>query len=211
MQSPSCSLVSLLVFLCDPLWLRVSRSAFSVLEIGPWIRALRRTRLERAFLGKRVPRQPRTLSALSHFDPDGRRIGRGDAGGPQHGILTEHFAVDLSDEVVLAVGVAAPHLPELDGVHSHDRILAVKGLLSAYPFNPSPSIGRAVTEGQSMWTAGVRLPVGCGGPRLKSNRESKNCCFFCSAKIWPSCPVAQLPADPLAPDVKIVWRGRPRP
>ena len=62
-----------------------------------------------------------------------------------------------------------------------------------------------------MWTAGVRLPVGCGSPRLKSNRESKSCCFYCSAKIWPSCLVAALPADPLVPDVKIVWRGRPRP
>src|ERR1700730_3576666 len=43
------------------------------------------------------------------------------------------------------------------------------------------------------------------------DRKSKNCCFFCSAKIWPSCPVAQLPADPLAPDVRIVWRVRRRP
>src|SRR6202023_2730591 len=80
--------------------------------------------LERAFLGKRVPRQPRPLSALSHFDPHGRRIGRGDARWPQHGILTEHFAVDLGDEVILAVAVAAPHLPELDGVNRHDSVLA---------------------------------------------------------------------------------------
>jgi hypothetical protein len=145
-----------------PLCLKVSRSEFSVLEIGRWIGTLLRTRLERAFLGKRVPRQPRTLSALSHFDPDGRRIGRGDARWPQHGILTEHFAVDLSDEVILAVGVAAPHLPELDGVYSHDSILAVEGLLSAYAFNPSPSIGRPVTtsyRGTVLADCRVRLPV----------------------------------------------------
>src|SRR5258708_16485636 len=155
-ESPSCSLVSSGGF---PLWLRVSRSEFSVPEIGRWIRAPLRTRLERAFLGKGVPRQPRTLSALSHFDPHGRRIGRGDARWAQHGILTEHFAVDLSDEVILAVGVAAPHLPELDGVHSHDSLLAGEGLLSAYPFNTSQSIGRAVTEGQSWPTAGGPPPA----------------------------------------------------
>ena len=47
------------------------------------------------------------------------RIGSGDSRRPQHGILRENLAVNLGDKIVLPIRFAAPHLPELDGIHGH--------------------------------------------------------------------------------------------
>src|SRR5580693_4076358 len=75
--------------------------------------------LERSVLRESVAGQPRALRALGHFDAHGRCIWRSDTRRPQHGILTEHFVVNLGDQIVLAISVAAPDLPELDRTYCH--------------------------------------------------------------------------------------------
>jgi hypothetical protein len=57
--------------------------------------------------------------ALGHLDAHGWGIRRGNPRRPKHGILRKYFAVHLGDQIVLAVGVAAPDLPELDGIYRH--------------------------------------------------------------------------------------------
>ncbi len=81
--------------------------------------------LEGAFLGKRVARQRGPLRALGYFYAHGRRIGSGNAGRPQHGVLREHFVIDLGYKIILAVGVIAPDLPELNGTYGHGVFLKV--------------------------------------------------------------------------------------
>ncbi len=75
--------------------------------------------LERAFLREGVTRQGRPLWALADLDPHRWNIGRGDSSRPQYSELRKHFVVNLSDQIILAVGFAAPHLPELDGIDCH--------------------------------------------------------------------------------------------
>src|ERR1022692_468848 len=76
--------------------------------------------LERAILGKGVAGERCTFGAFDHLDAYCRRVRGGDACRAQHRVLAEHFVVDLGDQIVLAIGVAAPDLPELDGTYGHD-------------------------------------------------------------------------------------------
>ena len=77
--------------------------------------------LERAFLGEGIAGQGCALGSFDDLDADRGRLGSGDARGTQHGVLREHFVVNLGHEIILTVGVAAPDLPELDRVHGHNR------------------------------------------------------------------------------------------
>jgi hypothetical protein len=60
--------------------------------------------------------------------------------------LREHFAVDLGDEIILAIGIAAPDLPELDRIHGHVASLNRVRLASDYRGRWCASIPRVVTE-----------------------------------------------------------------
>src|SRR5260370_38135109 len=80
-----------------------------------------RSRLERAFLGKGIAGQGRAFRTFRDFDAHGRSIGRGDACRTKHGELAEDFVVNLGDQIILAIGVTAPDLPELNGTYGHSR------------------------------------------------------------------------------------------
>src|SRR5580765_4521558 len=75
--------------------------------------------LERPFLGEGVSGKCRALRAFRYLHAYGRSFGSSDACRTQHRVLREDFVVDLGDEVVLTVGITAPHLPELDGIDCH--------------------------------------------------------------------------------------------
>jgi hypothetical protein len=77
-------------------------------------RAIEAASLKRAFLRKGVSRQRRALRTFGDFYTDCGRFGSGDACWTQHGVLAKDFGVDLGDQVVLAIGVTAPNLSELD-------------------------------------------------------------------------------------------------
>src|SRR6266567_5936012 len=89
--------------------------------------------LERAFLGERVAGQGCALGTLGNFHSNRRRVGRCDPSGPQHRELRKYFVVHLGDQVVLAVGFAAPHLPELNGIDRHGFFLTFPELLPRLP------------------------------------------------------------------------------
>src|SRR5450432_721635 len=86
--------------------------------------------LERAFLGKRVAGKGCALRCLDDFHADGWGIGSGDSGGSQHGVLGEDFCIDFCDQIVLAIGVAAPYLSELNGADCHGIFLTLAGVSS---------------------------------------------------------------------------------
>src|SRR5579864_6464632 len=75
--------------------------------------------LKRAFLGKGVSGERRSLRCFDDFYAHGGGVGCGDSGGAEHGKLAEDFVVDLGDQIILAVGIATPDLPELDRVDRH--------------------------------------------------------------------------------------------
>ena len=81
------------------------------------------TRLERSVLGKRISRQSPALRALGDFDADCGSVGRGDASWTQHGKLRKDFVVDLGNQIILPIRVAAPNLPELDEMRRHNIFL----------------------------------------------------------------------------------------
>jgi hypothetical protein len=86
-----------------------------------------RTALERAFLGKRVAGDCGSLGTLDDLYSHGRRLRSGNSCWTQHDILGEYFGIDLGDQVILAVGFAAPNLPELDGIYRHEFCLQEQG------------------------------------------------------------------------------------
>src|ERR1700735_2407253 len=92
-----------------------TENSTSVLEFCGW----NRCGLKRVFLRKRVARDGRALRSFDHPDPHRGRVGGRDACRPQHGVLSEDFVVNLRDQIILAVGIAAPYLTELDGIHCH--------------------------------------------------------------------------------------------
>src|SRR5947209_3040164 len=85
--------------------------------------------LERPFLGEGISGEGGALRSLGDLHTNGRRFRGSDSRGTQHGVLSEYFVVNLGDQIVLAVGIAAPHLPELNGIHGHGSILFA-GILS---------------------------------------------------------------------------------
>src|SRR4029077_9217266 len=72
-----------------------------------------------SFLGKRKAGERDAGAAFCHLDLHGGRIGGRHFGGTQNGVLREYFVVDLSHEIILAVGVLTPDLSELYGFHGH--------------------------------------------------------------------------------------------
>src|SRR5215831_11627362 len=90
---------------------------------GTRVASTGRRRSERAFLGEGISRQGCTLRAFGDFYPNRGGVGSGDPRRTQHGILREHFVVHLGDEIILAVSIAAPHLPELYGIDRHENFL----------------------------------------------------------------------------------------
>ena len=80
--------------------------------------------LERAFLGKRVARKRSSVSRLRDLDANCGSIRSSQQSGAEHGELREDFAVDLGNEVVLAVLVVAPDLSELDRLYRHWILIA---------------------------------------------------------------------------------------
>jgi len=75
--------------------------------------------LERAFLGKRVSRKRGSVGGLRDFDANCGSVRSSHQSGAQYGELREDFAVELGNEVILAVVVVAPDLSELDGLYCH--------------------------------------------------------------------------------------------
>jgi endonuclease III len=114
-------------------------------------------RLERAFLSERVSGEGCALRSLRDFHSYSGCIGCGDSGRPQHGKLSEQFAVYLGDEIILAVGIVAPDLPELDGAYGHGCFPEWSEMISEYRGAPGASIAREVTEGRVRGT-----PEGAG-------------------------------------------------
>src|SRR5436309_1292107 len=80
---------------------------------------LRPSKLERTILGESETGQCCTCGDLGNFDADRRRIGSIHLCWTKHRILGEHFAVDFGHEIILAIFVFAPNLPELDGLNCH--------------------------------------------------------------------------------------------
>jgi len=139
-------------------------------------------RLEGAFLGKRVAGQGGALRTLGDFHADRGGIGSGDSCGAQHGVLRKYFVVNLGDQVILAVGLAAPHLPELYRVHCHGIIPDSCWSTSRLPGGVRGVNPEKVTDGQDE-TSAVAL--------LRFGRREKLCL------------VVSSPANPLAPAVRI--------
>src|SRR5580658_3806781 len=104
--------------------------------------------LERAFLGKGVARQAGALWALAHLHSNRGNIRSSNSSGSQDGELRKHFVVDLGDQVILAVGFAAPHLSELNGADCHGIFLTGAEVLPDYRGPRDPSIATKVTDGQ---------------------------------------------------------------
>ncbi len=72
---------------------------------------------------KVYPGKRGAAGVLGHFHPHRGHIGRRQTCRPQHRILGEHFAVHLRDKIVLTISIVPPHLPELDGLHRHVKLL----------------------------------------------------------------------------------------
>jgi hypothetical protein len=121
-----------------------------------------RPELERSILGERVSRQAPALRALRHFDSHCGSVGGGNSRRPQHGELRKHFVVHLGDQIILAIGVAAPYLPELYEVCWQTLFLSVS-LTSDYRRMDGPSIGRLVTKVLALQFELLRHPVLIGG------------------------------------------------
>jgi len=138
------------------------------------------SRLERTFLGKGIARQRRALRTFRHLDADGWSVRSGDPRRTQHGILREHFAVHLGDQIIQAIGVVAPDLPKLDGTYGHKNFFEENGSTPDYRGKSGESIIPVVT---------VVTEV--------------------SAKMLPLCPAAEHPVSPPATAARTVWRGRP--
>src|ERR1700733_4529881 len=136
--------------------------------------------LERTVLGKGVAGQSRALKSFGNFDADCGRVRCGNPSRPQHRILREYFAIHLGDQIILAIGVAAPHLPELDRTYGHHRFPEENGLSPDYRVISSESIIPLVTE------VSAKILPSCPAAR----------------------PHVNLPV-PVARKA-LVWRGRPR-
>lgn len=80
-------------------------------------------RLEGTILREGIAGQPGALGRLCDFDANRRRIRSCYARRTQHRELAEYFAVYLGDQVILAIGVAAPDLPELNRTYGHKFFL----------------------------------------------------------------------------------------
>src|ERR1700684_2842528 len=101
--------------------------SFSVMKVmtknGNWLSVSEiagvNASLEGAFLSECISGQRRTLRSFSHLNADSWRVRRSNPRRPQHGILREHLAVHLGHQIILAIRIAAPHLPELNGTHGH--------------------------------------------------------------------------------------------
>src|SRR3984885_4928409 len=137
--------------------------------------------LERTVLGKGVAGQSRALKSFGNFDADCGRVRRGDPSRPQHGVLREYFAVHLGDQIILAIGIAAPHLPELNRIYGHHRFSEENGLSPDYRVISSESIIPLVTE------VSAKILPSC--PAAKPH-------------VNPPVPVARK---------ALGWRGRSRP
>src|ERR1700735_938486 len=116
-------------------------------------------RLEGAFLGEGVTRQGGALRRLGDLYADRGSVGRANSSRSQHGVLRENFVVDFSDEVVLAIGIAAPNLSELNGIDRHRIFLTLAEVLPDYRAAREASIPEGVTEGQyePLQTASVKI------------------------------------------------------
>jgi len=102
-------------------------------------------RLERAFLGEGVTRQGSAQRPLADLYADRGRIGRANSSRSQHGVLRENFVVDFGDQVVLAIGIAAPDLSELNGIDRHRIFLTLAEVLPDYRGVREASIPEEVT------------------------------------------------------------------
>src|SRR5438477_1028624 len=74
---------------------------------------------ERCFLSEGVTWQRRTLGVLCDFDADSFCVRSRQSRWPQHSILAENFTVQLGYQIIVAVSVVAPNLPELNGFDCH--------------------------------------------------------------------------------------------
>src|SRR5690242_7811841 len=71
------------------------------------------------FLSERVAREGRALGALCDFHAHSFRIRSRQSRRAKYGVLAENFAVQLGHQIILAVGIVAPDLPELNGFDCH--------------------------------------------------------------------------------------------
>ena len=71
------------------------------------------------FLGEAEAGQGYALRGFCYLHFHHRRVGRGDLGGTEHGVLRENFAVNLGDKMILAGCVLAPDLSELNVLYGH--------------------------------------------------------------------------------------------
>ena len=65
-------------------------------------------------MGKGIAREGEALGAFNSFYADRGDVGCIGFSQTQHRYLTEHFVVDLGNEVVLITGILTPDLSELD-------------------------------------------------------------------------------------------------
>ena len=75
--------------------------------------------LERAVLGKGIAGQRRALRSLRHLNADSWRVWSLNPCRAQHGILRKNLAVYLGYQIILAISIAAPYLPELNRSYRH--------------------------------------------------------------------------------------------
>ena len=68
------------------------------------------------------------LGGLGNFYANCGRIRSGEACGTQHRELVEDLVIELGDEIILAIGFAAPDLPEFDSLYGQRTLLKMKGL-----------------------------------------------------------------------------------
>ena len=87
------------------------------------------------------------MRTLHHFEAHRRSVGSRNPRWPQHGILRENFAVHFRDQIVLAIGVIAPYLPELNRIYRHIIFLRIARMIPDYRGSWWPSIAAVVTEG----------------------------------------------------------------
>ena len=78
---------------------------------------------ERPFLREAEAGQGYAIGGFCYLHFHHRRVGRGDLGGTEHGVLREHFAVNLGDKMILAGCILAPDLSELNILYGHNDFL----------------------------------------------------------------------------------------
>ena len=115
--------------------------------------------LERTLLRKGISRQRGAVGVLRYLYPQGLSIRRCHPCGTQHRVLGKHFVINLGDQIVLAVLVAAPNLAELNRLNRQWDSLFRFAFLSLWIRVPSSD---GLSQLRTVVRGGLRRRKGAG-------------------------------------------------